>query len=139
MPPDPSAIDNALVTKLASDTALLALMPNGVAWDEAPANSTKFVIVSLLSALDEPKLGGRAREENVYLVKAVSRDPNANMQGAAKRIDELLEGQPLTIVGYSLMVLRRVERVRFTEVDEVDRAIRWYHRGGHYELVAAVT
>lgn len=139
MPPDSSAIDNALMAKLAGDSALLALMPNGVAWEQAPANSTKFVIVSLLSSLDESKFGGRAREEAVYLVKAVSRDPTANMPGAAQRINDLLDGQTLTITGYTLMVLRRIERVRTTERDEVDRSIFWYHRGGHYELVAAVT
>lgn len=135
-----NAIDDALLTKLAGDTTLLGLMPNGVAWDEAPPNSTKFVIVSLIEGLDEPTLRGRrAREERTYLVKAVSRDPTANLPAAAQRLDDLLDYQPLTIVGYTLMIMRRVAPIRITEVDEVDRSIRWYHRGGHYELIAART
>jgi hypothetical protein len=144
---DSSDVDQALVTKLQADAALAALMPAGafVFVDEAPPDSTQFVIVSLVDAHDEPIFGGRAFEDAVYLVKVVELSTVAvkNSKAAAARIDVLLDPQPplapatLTIAGYGLMVLRRVGRVRMTEVDGVDSSIRWYHRGGRYQVMVA--
>lgn len=135
---DSSEIDQALVMKLGADPSLLALMPNGVYWDQAPPNLTRFVIVSLIDATDVPQFGGRAFEDVLYLVKAVSRsDLNADMKAAAARIDALLDYGTLTVPGYSLMSLRRTERIRVTEVDDVDQAIRWFHRGGQYRVMVS--
>lgn len=135
---DSSDIDQAVVAKLAADVTLMALMPNLVYVDEAPPGSTKFVIVSLVTEFDEHQFGGRAFEDATYLVKAVELKTTgaANIKAAAARIDVLLDNSTLTIPGYSLMVMRRVERVRYTEVDEQDEAIRWQHRGGRYQVVA---
>lgn len=145
MPPDSSDVDAALVTKLQTDSTLAALMPGGVFVDEAPAGSTQHVIVSLVDEHDDPMFGARAIEEAVYLVKAVELSTVAvkNIKAAAARIDVLLDPQPplppatLEIVSYGLMVLRRVARVRQTEVDEADPSIRWSHRGGRYQLMVA--
>jgi hypothetical protein len=57
MPSDSSDVDNALVAKLGADSTLLALMPNGVYWDEAPQGSTRFVIVSLVDERDTAMFG----------------------------------------------------------------------------------
>lgn len=146
--PDSSAIDNALIAKLASDAALLALMSNGVYWAVAPPGSLRFVIVSLVSSHDVVQFGGRAYEENTYLVKAVAPSTaTVNMQTAAARIDELLDPQPpsppatLMIPGYTFMAMFRAEepaRIRETETDERDASIRWFHRGGFYTIQASL-
>lgn len=133
--PDSSDIDAALVGKLLGDSALMAIATDGVYVDEAAPGATKFVIVSLLDEHDEQIFGGRAWEDALYLVKVVALSTTgANVKGAAARIDALLEDQPLTVAGYSWMTTHREERVRVTEVDEQDAAIRWQHRGGHYRV-----
>jgi len=134
---DSSDIDQALIAKLSSDAQLLALMPNGVYWDEAPPQSKQFVIVSFVTHADQRGFDGRAFEDALYLVKAVelSTVTVKNIKAAAARIDDLLENQPLTATGYSFMTMFREERVRATEVDDVDPSIRWFHRGGHYRVV----
>jgi len=132
--PDSSAIENALVAKLLNDPTLMGLV-TAVAYDEAPQKSERFVIVSLVDEVDEGKFGGRAYEDALFLVKAVMLSTSGgNIQAAAARIDTLLEDQPLTVAGYTWMTTHREARVRITEVDEQDAAIRWQHRGGHYRV-----
>lgn len=141
---DSSDIDNALIAKLSADGPLLALMPNGVYWQVAPSNSTRYVVVELVTSHDEPVFGGRAWESAIYQVKAVGRStPSVPLQDnamkdAAARIDALLENGTLSIPGFTLMSMRRVEdRIRVTEQDPADPAIKWFHRGGRYEVVAS--
>lgn len=139
--PDSSDVDAALVAKLQGDATLAALMQTGVFvfMDEAPAGSKQFVIVSLVDEHDTAVFGGRGFEDAVYLVVAreLSTVAVKNIRAAAARIDALLEQGTLTIAGYGLMVMRRVERVRMTEVDEVDSSLRWQHRGGRYQVMVA--
>jgi hypothetical protein len=140
MPVDSSEIDTAILAKLNGDAQLLALLPQGAHWDEAPPGSTRFVIVSLVDAVDEPQFGGRSYENDLYLVKAVALSTAitaTNMRLAAARIDALLERGTLTPTGYSLMTMEREERIRLTEVDDVDPDIRWFHRGGRYRVVVS--
>jgi hypothetical protein len=138
--PDSSGIDAALVVKLGSDAALLALCPNGVFVDEAPAGSTRFVIVSLVDEVDEPVFGGRAIEDALFLVEArmLSTVSGANIRAAAARIDVLLEDQPLVAAGYTYMTCHRESRIRMTEVDDEDQTIRWFRRGGNYRVQMSV-
>jgi hypothetical protein len=133
---DSSDIDNALVARLGADATLLALVPNGVYVDEAPAGSTRFVIVSLVDENDIPTFEGRAIEDALYLVEArmLSTVAGANIKAAAARIDALLEDLPLTVTGYTGMTVHRESRVRGTEVDAIDSSIRWYRRGGNYRV-----
>jgi|SRR4026207_1193350 len=136
--PDSSAIENALITKLLADGALMAITTDGVFFDEAAPNLTKFVIVSLVEEFDEPMFGGRAVEDALFQVKAVALSTSgANIQTAAARIDTLLEQGTLTVAGYSLMTLRRESRVRHTETDDADPSIRWQHRGGNYRITVS--
>lgn len=135
---DSSDIDQAIVAKLSADATLLALMPHGTYVDEAPAGSTKFVIVSLITQHDEPRFGGRLYEDALYLVKAVELKPASgagDIKAAAARIDTLLDGGTLTATGYTLMLMQRESRVRITEVDDQDTTIRWSHRGGQYRVM----
>jgi hypothetical protein len=136
---DSEAIDAALLQHLGSDPELLNLMPNGVYYGLAPADCTAFVLVSIITADDTPAFGGRAFETVTYLVKAVERTDGSqlNARAAARRIDALLEHQRLTIDGYGCLEVRRVHRIRYPETDERDTSIRWEHRGGEYELMAA--
>lgn len=139
---DSSEIEAALVAKLQGDATLAAQAQSGqfVFMDEAPAGASRFVIVSLVDEHDEPMFGGRAFEDAVYQVKFVELSVNGSAphaKPAAARIDALLEQGTLTIAGYGLMVLRRVERLRMTEVDDTDSSIRWQHRGGRYQVMAA--
>jgi|SRR3954470_15381781 hypothetical protein len=139
MPSDSSDVDNALVAKLGADSTLLALMPNGVYWDEAPQGSTRFVIVSLVDERDEAMFGARAFEDALYLVEARALSTSGgNVKDAAARIDALLENATLAVAGYKVMVIQREERVRITEVDDVDQSIRWQRRGGRYRVMTSV-
>jgi hypothetical protein len=133
---DTSDIAAALIAKLGSDTALLALCPNGVHWDQAPAGSTRFVIVSFIVAADLGVFGGRAIEDGLYFVEArmLSTVASATIKAAAARIDALLEDQPLTVAGYHWMTTHREEPTRITEPDAADPSIYWFRRGGRYRI-----
>lgn len=134
---DSSDIDAALIALLGADTTLLALVPNGVYWDEAPPQSKQFVIVSLVEEHDEQAFGARAFEDALYAVEArmLSTVQGSNIKAAAARIDVLLDGAQLTVNGYKTMTVYRESRLRQTEVDGADTSIRWYRRGGHYRVV----
>lgn len=135
MPTDSAAIDTALAARLLADTTLMALMPDGVYFDEAKQGAQRFLIVSLVDEVDEAVFGGRAIEDALYLVKAVELGKSGvNADAAAARIEVLLNEQPLSATGYTGMATFRESRVRLTEVDGVDPSIRWQHRGGHYRV-----
>jgi len=136
--PDSSAIDNALIALLGADSALLALCPNGVYFAEAPPGSTRHVVVSLADEDDVQMFGGRAFEDGLYLVKAVMLSTaGGDIKAAAARIDALLEQQSILVSGYGPTVIHRESRERNTEVDDLDPALRWLHRGGFYRVVTS--
>jgi hypothetical protein len=139
--PDAAAIDAALVARL-TDPALAALMPGGPFFDVGAKGHTAMVIVSLTDDATREQFGGAASERSVYLVKAVALDTSgSNVSAAAARIHALLQWDtgpaPLVIAGFDLMALRRVERVRYTEVDPTNADQRWQHQGGLYEVIVA--
>lgn len=136
---DSGAIDAAVLQRLGSDLALLALMPNGVHFGLAPQDCEAFVLVALVTAEDTVGFGGRAFETVHYLVKAVERTRGGQLhaRAAAQRIDALLEHQRLTIDGYGCLGVHRVRRIRYPEADERDVSIRWEHRGGEYVVLTA--
>jgi hypothetical protein len=148
MPIDSGEIDTAVLNHLASDATLMAFVPDGIWFDEGPANGKRFVILSVFDTIDDRRFEGRSHETVIYMIKAVilTTTPNATATArqAAARIDALLDPQPpdppATIVapGYSIMASYRepaIPRVRHTEVDDVDPTIRFLHRGGHYRVV----
>ena len=141
---DSAAIDQAVMDKLLTDAPLRALLPDGVFWDEAGpsmldgGNSQRFVLISLVTADDEPAFRATAFEDVLYAIKAMTLSTaGGNIVAAAARIQTLLHFGTLTIPGYGLMVMRRRQRLRRTETDAVDNSIRWQHRGGHYQVMAA--
>ena len=139
--PDVTAVDDAVVSVLQGDAQLQALCPGGVYFGVAPQGRRQFVLVALVVDLSDwqfaevPALR-RAIEDITYNVKAVVMDSvGADVEGAAARIDALLEDQPLTIPGYGWLSTVRTERIRHPEVDSVDQNIRWWHQGGHYRVM----
>lgn len=143
---DSSAIDNALMALLAGDTTLMGIATDGVFWDEAPPQATRFVIVSFVDEVDWMEESGRGMEDGLYLVKAVilkQREPATSppmtaSQEAADRIDTVLEGATLLASGYTPMTVARESRIRYTDVDDANNTIRWFHRGGHYRVLMSL-
>jgi hypothetical protein len=142
-----SDIDAALVAKLLADTALRALMPDGVFFDvagtslaTAGATSKRYVLVSLVDADDEAIFEGRAAEDALYAVEARALSTTvtaAQMTAAAARIEAVLHLGTLTVAGYTLQVMRRRRRTRMADRDAADPSILWYYRGGHYQVKVA--
>jgi len=135
---DSSEIDAAVIAKLANDSTLSSLLPDGVYFGVAPSGRTAFVVVSLIIHEDEYVYEGRAYERALYLVKGVANDTSGvNMKAAAARIDVLLQDVPLTITGYTHMLTRREERIRYPETDSAEPDTIWQHRGGQYSVFAS--
>jgi hypothetical protein len=143
---DASAVDTAVITTLAADAALAALLPGGVHFGLAPQGVTAFALVSVDETVDvavfaETPAKRRAIEVITYVVQAVL--PTSAMgpaTQAAARIDALLEDQPLTIPGYGWLSTVRVERLRPPgDPDPVDKNIRWQQTGGRYRVQVTPT
>ena len=133
--PDSSLIDQALLAHLGSDTTLLALVPNGIYYQEAPEGAKRFVIVSLVDEHDEGTFQQRAFEDALYMVEArMASTAGGNIQAAAARIDELLEDVPIAAAGFNHMACFRESRLRMTEVDDAEPSIKWFRRGGMYRI-----
>lgn len=139
---DSSAVEIALVKKLRDDSQLSALLPDGVFFSAADEGCTKFALVSMATAFDEAMFRASAFEDYNFLVKAVVlNDDDGTTRLAAARINELLDPQPpaqkatLDVEGYNLMVMRRIDRVRYSDPDPQDQKTVWQHRGGHYQVM----
>ena len=143
---DSSLVDAAVITTLASDSALLAILPDGVFFDEAPPACRRFAIVSLVDSSGIPTWdpgGGvvRAMDDRVYAVTAVVKGTTGDIAAAAARINALLHNQSLSVSGYTFTSTAWDEElgdIRYTEVDDLDASIRWQHRGAHYRVQASI-
>ena len=125
-PPDTAAIGNALIGHLLADAALAALMPDGVFRDVARAGKQRYVIVSLVDAIDVATYDGRAIAQGLYLVKAVALNNAAAAAAAGARLDQLIEDQVWPIApGLDLTTAYRVaDRGTVAELDAVDPDLR---------------
>lgn len=141
-PPDSSLVEDTVVAMLLNDAALQALAPDGVWWDAAGENAKRYVIVSLIAHADVAVFGGRGYEDYLLLVKAVMLNASSSdIRAAAHRFDALLDDpdpDSIDIPDYEVMALFREARIRFTEEDAENAAIRWLHRGGHYRVQVAI-
>ena len=135
---DRSLVDAALLGVLANDAQLAALCPDGVFWDLAPHGARAFVIASLFDGTETPALDAQTLYERaVYVVKAVVLTSGGTVtRDAAARIHELLQHAELDLApaGYAAMVCRRIEPLRYVELDPAEKSARWQHRGGQYEV-----
>jgi hypothetical protein len=136
-----AAVDVAVMATLAGDAALMALVPDGVYRDLAPAGKRRFVIVQQQTHEDVEGFGAPLYEAFQYRITArILEVTGVDADAVAARIHELLHDAPLVpIAGYALMSCLRIDRVRLTEVDAVDRDIRWQHAGGDYEVFVSPT
>jgi hypothetical protein len=135
-----AAVDAAVIAVLAADAELLALVPDGVYLDVAPADKTRFVIVQAQTHEDIEAFGPTALyEEFRYRITArVLESTGVDANAAAARIHALLHDADLEgIAGYTHMQTLRVERIKATEVDAIDNDIRWQHAGGDYEITVS--
>jgi hypothetical protein len=136
MPHESAAIDVALMDLLEADATLLSILPDGV-WKALPPQEAKrFVVISLMDHADVSVYGGLGYVSCLYMVKAVA--PSAlltNMRAAEARLYELLNEGTLAVPGF--MAMFREERIDQTERDDLDKSIRWFHRGGYYRVQVA--
>lgn len=133
---DATEVERALIGKLAADGALQSALPDGVYYDLAPLGSTRFAIVSLSASRGLYELNdGETLRALIYVVKAVVLGTSStNVAAADKRIQELIDRQPLDLppaAGAALMVARWLDRIRYTETANNDV---WQHRGARYEI-----
>ena len=136
---DSDDIDDALLTRLNSDTTLRSLAPDGAWLYAAPQNARRFILVSHVLWEDEAVFGKRGLERVVYPVQTKFMvSGTAEAEAAAYRIDQLLEDVPLVAPGYTGAACYREERIADTEIDEADASLRWQIRGGHYRVEMSV-
>lgn len=138
---DTNVIDAAVIAVLQNDAELKTYCPDGVFWGVAPANATRFIVVS---QFDHQDIGGLNDEDSyelvLYLVKSILAGASGPSKDAAARIHAVLHRAALNLAPtYELMAIRRTRRIRDTEVDPVDKSARWQHRGGLYEITASPT
>jgi hypothetical protein len=138
---DSSAIDAAIVAYLRADAPLAVLLPDGVFLDDAPQGSERFVLVRVLEARDEGTYDGRGFELVTYEIAAIGCTrviDSATLANAAARMDDVLEGAIVPVSGYPAGAsVARILRLRAAfEFEDEDRSVRWYRRGGQYEVHA---
>jgi len=139
---DGSNLDAAVVELLKTDPELAALLPDGVYIDDAPPGAQRFAIVSLTGpTVDNHTMDGGGFEVVSYLVTAngvSSAIGGPQIKAAADRIDAILHDAAPVVDGFPAVSIARTGRVRPPlELDPDDRSIRWYRRGGTYELFAS--
>jgi hypothetical protein len=137
--PQSSAIDDALIARLASDGELGTLLPQGVWFGTAPPNLTAYVRVQLVDSGDQWVFGGgRLFEWREYSVEAIAVVNTARPTGApdvdlaAAQIDFLLHDHPLDATNYTPMACLRRYALRADLDDDADHQLQWRFRGGRY-------
>lgn len=134
---DSHEIDRALIALLRADALLTGYAPDGVWFESAGQNAQHFVLVSITESLDTQQFGRRAWDDILFSVDAVmliKADGSNDADEAAARINELLDGQPLTVNGFAYMTMHRVSRIAEDEHDDQTPSIVFYHRGGRYRV-----
>jgi hypothetical protein len=138
---DSAAIDAAVVAYLRGDAALLALLPDGVYLDDAPQDSERYALVRVIEAMDESTFDGRGFELVTYEVAAIGMSraiDGGTLADAAARIDVVLEGAQVPVSGYpGPATVARIGRLRGAfDLEDDDRSVRWFRRGGVYQVFA---
>lgn len=130
-----TAIDAAVVAALQADATLAGLATGGVWPDLAPEqNEGPYVLVVLDAHEDVHELGQTAFERATYLVLAVHRSTDAASANAVyNQAHAVLTGSPLTVTGYTVMDVKRVNRERSAERDGISI---WRFVGGRYVVEA---
>ncbi len=137
--PDGALIDQAILDRLWGDATMRSLCPDGVWFDTSDEKAKRFIVVSLIDHNDVPVFDGKGWENSLYLVKAVMlNSAGGSPKEAAARIDALLNDWNSAVTDFGHLSTARERRLRYTEKDSENTAIRWLHRGGHYRAHASV-
>jgi hypothetical protein len=96
-----------------------------------------YVVFQQQSSVDARTMGGRAWESALYAVKGVTAEHSAAAAGSiAARIDQAIEGLPLTVTGATNLYLRRESKLSYSEVT---RGEVFRHEGGIYRVYTQAT
>lgn len=140
-------VRRAIYGKLSGDTTLSNMLgpaapgyTKGIYTDVAPPGSGfPFVVFFKQSGTPTYTMAGSAGkfESDIWTIKGVATN-STSLSGAdaaeaiQARIDTLLTDQTLTISGSSLMLLKRISDVEYSETPE---DITFYHRGSLFRLM----
>lgn len=117
-----NAVKTGLYDKLAGDATLVGLLASTTSvYDKVAPQGAALPYVIFQKQAGSPRytMGGRAYDDNVYLVKAVTESPSAKVAGQiAERVDALLTNGSLTLTTGSLMVMRREQDVEYEETTD---------------------
>lgn len=131
-------VRRALMTRLAGETAITTLLPDGadgIHHRLAPVDAAEpMVVFQRTSGSDLTGTFGPDRwEGQMWLVKGVAQGESASVaEDLSDRIDNLLHDNMLPVAGQVVHWLRRESRVDFEEQDGQER---WHHAGGLFRLI----
>lgn len=131
-----NAIKVSLVARLAGDSTLTGMLAAGTAgiYDApAPESATDpYIVYQKITDTTAYTMGGRAWDDQVFLVKGVTRGASKRAGGSiSERIDALLGDAALTITGGTVLQCRRVTGVEYPEADRGDT---YHHIGAQYRI-----
>jgi len=135
------ATRRALYGKLSGDTTLntlLATPPTGysknIFYEVAPQGAQfPYVILSKQAGTPAYALGGRAVDNDIWMVKGVDRSGTADaVDNIADRLDALLTDGSISISGRTQLYLRRESDVTYAEVTD---GVVYRHAGSLYRLI----
>jgi len=134
-----AAVDAALFAVLTGDAALMALVPDGIWRDVAPAGSTRAVTIQFQAHEDIEGFRAPVYETFQYrIVVHILEKSGGDADAAAYRIHTLLQDTVLApIAGYTHMATLRVEPIRTQDPDSGDNDLRWQLAGADYEITVS--
>ena len=134
-----NATDVAVFTKLTGASALTTLLSGGTAsvfnWVGPQNTDPPYVIFNVQSpSVPVRTLTGVAYENLIYSVRGVTVGPTTAAAGTiATQINVALDDKALSITGFTLMYLRRVQDIDFPEIVAGQQ---YHHRGATYRILA---
>lgn len=134
--PDPFLIGDAIFTKLAANSDLITELGGTFIWESIapPQQDFPYLIYQWQGGGDENLTPSRMVNE-VWTVKAVvnmEAGGKRKSEDIAKRADEALHNQALTVSGWENFWLVREQTVKFAETDEAGVPI--WHTGGIFRV-----
>ena len=141
------AVRRAIYGKLAADTTLTAMLgtpapgyAQNIYYQRAPSKAGfPYVIFQKQASTPRYALGGRAYDNDIWLIKGVVRsDPKTAgtadvVDNIASRLDALLTDSTLSISGKTLLYLRRDSDVDYPE--DADGVV-YLHSGSTFRLIS---
>jgi hypothetical protein len=138
-----NAAGSAIYAKLAATSALTSLLAAGTASvfeTLAPENTDPPYVVFQEQAPSTPQrtlARGIGYENALYTVKVITQSLSMKTAGEiADQIDAALDNATLTMTGYTVMSIHRIQNVSYPEFVE---GKRFNHRGAVYRLMCDPT